>query len=60
MMEEREEISAEILMDATEMITCLIISRNLDTDRVMPTFQKGEVLRRKPQRGSRGLEELLA
>ena len=40
MMEEREEISAEILMDATEMITCLIISRNLDTDRVMPTFQK--------------------
>ena len=40
MMEEREDISEDILLDATEMITCLIISMNLDTDRMMPTFQK--------------------
>ena len=40
MIDERKEISEEILLDATEMITSLIISRNLDTDRVIPTFQK--------------------
>ena len=40
MMEKAGEISGNLLMDSTEMITALIIARNLDSEGIMPTFLK--------------------
>ena len=34
------EISDEVLMDITEIITAIIIARGLENDRVAPIFQK--------------------
>ena len=40
LMTESEEISDSLLMDCTEIITTLIVARNLEHEEVMPTFQK--------------------
>ena len=40
LMLESTEISGSLLLDSTELITALIVARNLDVDRVMPTFQQ--------------------
>ena len=39
-MEESGEVSGTLLLDITEIITALTVARNLDTDRLMPTFQQ--------------------
>ena len=41
MMEKAGEISENLFMNSTEMITALIIARNLDSEGIMPTFLKG-------------------
>ena len=40
MMEKAGEIPGDILMDSTELITALIVARNLNSDRMPTTFQK--------------------
>ena len=42
--EEGSEVSEEILMDATEVITAIIVAKGLETKRVAPIFQKGGIL----------------
>ena len=40
LMADSGEVSSTLLLDCTEMITTLIVARNLDDEEVMPTFQK--------------------
>ena len=40
MMANAGEITNELLLDCTEMITTLIVARNLDSEEMMPSFQK--------------------
>ena len=39
-MEECGEVSGTLLLDITEIVTALTVARNLDTCRMMPTFQQ--------------------
>ena len=40
MMEEMKEISETFLLDWTEIITSIIVARNMEAGNTMPTFQK--------------------
>ena len=40
MTEESSEVSDDVLMDATEVITAILVARGLETSRVAPIFQK--------------------
>ena len=40
LMTESGEVSTSLLIDCTEIITTLIVARKLDSEEVMPTFQK--------------------
>ena len=50
--EEGSGVTEEVLMDATEVITAILVARGLETQRVAPLFSRR--LEKQHQRESRG------